>query len=219
MKKIETTTITTYIGKTKLYLDDVEYVMSKLRSLDLNVEISDADNVYDSLEELRSIKGINLKLINFIGKPKDLSFGFILIRLSDQGSAVHVERSEKLLGIAYEIEKFLKTRRRKMIYAFFNSQNAKANIMVNIILALAIYFYSITQKLPFNYFVWVSIIMLWVFIFFLCELNSDCNSKIELDRKHNLKFYEKNKEKILLASIGAVIGAVITLLIGYLKGK
>ncbi|RLA25383.1 MAG: hypothetical protein DRR11_20860 [Gammaproteobacteria bacterium] len=62
-------------------------------------------------------------------------------------------------------------------------------------------------------------IILWfipfIFIYIIPELNPDSNTKIELDRKHNLNFYQKNKDKILLGSLMAIIGSLITLTITY----
>lgn len=220
MKKVENSTLTDSIPRTKLYLDDVEYVLSKLSSLNLNIEISDDDNVYDSLEELIQTKGLNPKLIKIFGKQKEQLFGFILIRLSNLASTVHVQNDEKLLKIGYEIEKYLTSRKRKKIYAFFNSQNAKLNIVINSVLAVGVYIYSTyVRKTAFNYIVWICIVLLWIFIFFLSELNPDSNTKIELDRKHNLNFYEKNKDKIILALLGVAFGALVTFLINYLRGR
>lgn len=58
------------IGSSKLYLEDVEKIISKLKTEGVNVEISDDESVYESIEELKSITEKKHEL-NFYEKNTD----------------------------------------------------------------------------------------------------------------------------------------------------
>lgn len=47
----------------KLYLDDIEHIIDILKIENTTIEISDEENIYESIDELRKIKGNNPKLI------------------------------------------------------------------------------------------------------------------------------------------------------------
>lgn len=217
--KQEKNLITT-ISSTKLYLDDIELIMAKFEMYHLSIEISDDENIYDSIEELVKIKGKNPKTIKILGRVKDVPSEFIQVILTQNTSSVATRNSNDLLKIGYEIEKLYNERKRKKIYVFFNSLNAKLNVLTNSVFAIAFYlYYNLNGKTNESYVAWLSFIVFWVVIYILSELNPDSNTKIELERKHNLSFYSKNKEKILFGIIMTIIGASITLVITTLTKK
>lgn len=206
------------INSTKLYLEDIESIISKIENENIKIEISDNENVYESISELKSIKGNNPKLIKIEGTLKNTFLEYINVRITEFSSTIYVHNSESLLKNAYEIEQILISKKRKLIYSFFNSYNAKINIIFNLVISSILYLvYTLFFKKDFNYTIWIYIILIWVLIFFISELNPNSNTKIELERKHDLNFYEKNKDKILFGIVTTIIGIIIGAVITYLK--
>lgn len=206
------------INYTKLYLEDIENIISKIENENIKIEISDNENVYESIAELKSIKGNNPKLIKIEGTLKSGFLEYINVRITEFSSTIYVHHSETLLKPAYEIEKLLISKKRKLIYSYFNSYNAKINVIFNLVISTILFLvYTFITKKDFNYTIWFFIILLWVLIFFISELNPNSNTKIELERKHELNFYEKNKDKILFGIVTTIIGIIIGSIITYFK--
>lgn len=198
----------------KLYLDDIEHIIDILKIENTTIEISDEENIYESIDELRKIKGNNPKLIKIEGKLQNELFEYISVRISEYSFIVYVHHSETFLKPAYEIERFVKTKKRAAIFSFFNSRNSKTNIILNICLALGFYLtYAFIYKKDYSIKILLYFILFWCIVFLLSELNPNSNTKIELKRRHESNFWEVNKEKILLIIITATLSALTTLLI------
>lgn len=203
-----------YIPSVKLYLDDIEHIIDILKSDNAIIEISDDENTYESIDEIRKVKGNNPKLIKIEGKLPDGLFEYISIKISEYSLTIYVHHSEQFIKTAYEIERLARTKKRPAIYSFFNSRNSKTNIVLNIILAFGFYLtYAFIYKKDYSIKIWLYFILFWGFIFILSELNPNSNTKIELKRRHESNFWEVNKEKILLVIITSTLTALITLLI------
>lgn len=201
------------IPSVKIYLDDIEFIIDILNSENTIIEISDEENTYETIEELRKIKGNNPKSFKIEGKLQDGLFEYISISLSAYSLRIYVHHSEKFLKTAFEVERFAKTKKRPAIYSFFNSRNSKINIVINIILAFGFYLtYAFIFEKDFSIKIWLYLITFWCFIFILSELNPNSNTKIELKRRHESNFWEVNKDKILLVIITAIITALISFL-------
>jgi len=208
------------ISSTKMYLDDIEFIIAKFESSGLSIEISDDVNIYESIEELGKIKDKNPKEIKIIGKRKEVFTEFIMVILTQNTSSVYVNHSTDLMKIGYEVEKLYTARKRKKIYTFFNSWTSKLNILFNSVFCILFYiYYKIMGKTDYSFAAWLYLIGFWVIIYIISEINPDSNTKIELERKHNLSFYSKNKEKIFFGIIMTIIGSALTLIITTLIKK
>lgn len=213
MEKIQETNFKKSILRTKLFIEDIEEIITKMKSNNLDVEITDSENKYDSLQDLIEHKGKNPKLIRLTGKRKELTFDFLNIRISDIGSHIYINGKPDLISLGYELESFLKNRKRKWYHSFFNSDNAKYNLILNSVLLLVFWLYSNFKGAKFNSQLWLFILVFWVAVFLYSELNPMTNSNIELVKKHELSFYKRNKDKILIGVSMALLGSLITLLI------
>lgn len=202
------------ITNVKLYLDDIEHIIEILKAENTIIAISDEENIYDSIDELRKIKGKHPNIIKIEGKLVDEPFEFTSIRLSEYSLTIFVHHSDTFLKLAYEIERYVKSKKRLTIYSFLNSRNAKINIVLSIVLALCFYLiYALYYQKEYSITIWIYTISFWGIIFLFCELNPNSNTKIELKRRHESNFWEVNKDKILLIIITATITAVVDNLI------
>lgn len=109
------------IPSVKLYLDDIEHIIDILKSDTAIIEISDDENTYESIDEIRKVKGNNPKLIKIEGKLPDGLFEYISIKISEYSLTIYVHQSEQFIKTAYEIERLARTKKRPAIYSFFNS--------------------------------------------------------------------------------------------------
>ncbi|ESU25068.1 hypothetical protein FSS13T_18610 [Flavobacterium saliperosum S13] len=218
MKPIEKLINTNVIGGVKIYLDDLELILYKLHQSGFNTIISDDDNMYDSIDELKQFKGNNPKIIKIEAHNNDLPLEYIYIRIVDNVSSV-LSNGKNVLAASYEIEKILANRKNKFIYTYFiNPKNALINLILISSIALFAFIYkSIYLKQQYNKIEWLGIILIWSIIYLYTLLNPNTNEKIELERKHEDNFFKKNKSAILVGIIIAIITAIITLIIDYIK--
>ena len=172
--------------------------------------------VHSSLEELKEVKGQNPELRKINGKFEDFSLEYISVRITEYSTSIYVHNSERLLKIAYEIERLMISRKRKKIYSWLNSRIAKINIILNLILLFSSYIYfEFLIKKPHNFSFWFYLILFWSIIFIISVLNPQSNTKIELERKHQLDFFKKNRERILLILITAIITTIVGIILGF----
>lgn len=212
MEKLEETSFRCSIPRTKLFINDIEAVIAKLRRFDLEVEITDSDNKYDSLEDIIEHKGKNPKEISLRGKSKGSSFDLLYLRISDRSSLLIINGKPELVSLGYELEKFLKDRQTNWLYSVFNSYYSKINIILNLVLLFGFWLYSRYTETEFNYQLITPIIGFWLLILLYSELNPMTNSNIELVKKHELSIYQRNKDKILIGIILALLTAFIALI-------
>lgn len=211
MKPIERTEFSSSIYGVKLYIDDIELIISKIQNLSNNFKISDNDNIYQDLDELRKYKGDNPQLIKIENRE---NFDLLFIRIVENIASINC-RGEAFLKEAYEIEEiFIKRRKHPIITYFFNPENTKSNL-INFTIILGVYYsykgFYLKETLDFRNGIFGIVVGLLFILITL--LNQNFNGRIELKRKHESSFWEKNKDAILIAIISAIITGVITYLI------
>lgn len=216
MEKKQPTDFSTSIFRTKLFRDDLEELIEKIKSRNFDIKLSDKDNYYDSIEDIIQHKGNNPNEIIINGRIKD-SFDRCYIRITNFSTYISIDAKTELLSLGYELKEFFKARKRKWYNSYFNALNAKWNIAFNIVVAIVFwfyyYFFSNLKVEISNFKIFIYLILAWLIIWLYSELNPMTNSKIELERKHQTHLYEKNKEKIIIGIIMAIVGSLITLLI------
>lgn len=213
-KKPQTSNTAT-VKNTKYYLDDLQGLLALLNDHELKIELSDSDNIYDSLEDLQKHKGNNPKELNITGRTK--GFNSIHIWMKNGGTTIYCTNDQELINLTYAIEKYATERKQKWYETSFSAANAKVNIVFMLIIAVALWVYSNYKGEIFSYKFWLYIIGFWMLVWVYGEMNSATNSRMELERKHETSFYNKNKDKIFFGILMAIIGSIITLIISSLK--
>jgi hypothetical protein len=214
MKPIKQNKFSSTISGVKLYIDDIELILSKLSTINENYTIFDDENIYEDLDELKKYKGFNPSIIKIESKSENDGFNFIYIRILENIASIR-SYGENQNRIAYEIEKiFFKRKINPFIRFFFNSKNAIFNITLLTPILAIIYVYRtyyLKENISVKQNLWPLII--WLIILFLALLNKNTNGKIELKRRHESNFMKNNSDAILLVIITAILTAVITYLI------
>ena len=208
MKPIEQNKFSSSIYGVKVYIDDIELILSKILSLNETFTISDNENSYDNLEELKKYKGNNPSIIKIDSNNK---FNYLSIRIFENVASVNSYGNE-YNKIAYEIEKiFLRRKSHPFISYFFNTKNARNNIIILSIVLSGIFFYKtyyLHESVNLKQNIWY--VVAWLIILLITLMHPNFNGKIELKRRHENSFLKNNKDSILIATITAIITAIIT---------
>lgn len=211
MKKREQKQILSSIRHIKLYREDIEKIISFLTIEGVNLEISDNENVYESLDELQNLKGDNPNLVVLTATLEKLSFDLLTVRLSQFGVYIFMQHSEVLEMPTYQIERFVNGKKKSQISRFINSRIAIYGLSLSTLLAFVHYLQSMgASSDDFNMNSFIGLFSFWGVLLIYTELNPDTNTKIELIRRHEKNFYNKNKDKILLMLITNVLTGVVT---------
>lgn len=210
MKPIEKNKFSSTLYGVKLYIDDIELILLKISNINENYTISDDDNVYTDIEELKKYKGDNPKIIKIESKN---DFNYLFVRIVENTASI-ITFGEMYNKIAYEIEKiFIKRKNNPFVTYFFNPKNAKNNIIVLFIILGGIYFYRtyyLKEAIDIKQNIWSVII--WVLIYLVTLINPNYNGKLELKRRHENNFFKNNKDTIMVGTIIAIVSYLLTLI-------
>lgn len=211
MKKKESSNYRSYINKTKFYLEDLEEIIELLKEDNLEIQISDAENIYESLAELKEIKGKSINEINI--NARDKNFNQVDLSLKNGRTSLLIFGHDKLGSIGYKLDKAIHKRKKSWYNSFFSSSNARLNIIIIFLVMITFRAYAFYKEESFSFKPWILFIGMWTIIWIYGEFNPATSENIELERKHETNLYQRNKDKILIGLIMAAIGAIITLAI------
>lgn len=210
MKPIEQNRFSSTLYGVKLYIDDIELILSKILSINETYTISDDENLYVDIEELKKYKGDNPKIIKIESKN---NFNYLFVRIVENTASI-LTFGEIYNKIAYEIEKiFIKRKNNPFVTYFFNPKNAKNNIIVLFVILGGIYLYRtyyLKEVADIKQNIWSVII--WFSILLVTLINPNYNGKIELKRRHENNFFKNNKDTIIVAIITAIVTYLLTLI-------
>jgi hypothetical protein len=210
MKPIEQNRFSSTLYGVKLYIDDIELILSKILSINETYTISDDENLYADIEELKKYKGDNPKIIKIESKN---NFNFLFVRIVENTASI-LTVGEMYNKIAYEIEKiFIKRKNNPFVTYFFNPKNAKNNIIVLFVILGGIYLYRtyyLKEVVDIKQNLWSVII--WFSILLVTLINPNYNGKIELKRRHENNFFKNNKDTLIVAIITAIVTYLLTLI-------
>jgi hypothetical protein len=213
MKKLESVFQSININDIKIFLDDLELLIDEIENLELTYTLEDSEFEYESLEELKSKKGINPKEVKFnIRNPKE-TFGFITIKLINGSVYINAYSDKKLIDFANSLEIFFSKRKKNWIYIFLNNELAIFNIIFNLFFFAMFTCYNYYYKKEFDFSISLFITLFWVIIFIVSFFLPKGDSNIELEREHQKNILKNNKEKIgiglLILFLFSVIGKII----------
>ena len=215
MKKITGQSKGNYFCSVNLYRDDLEKIIDFLSEVSDRVEISDNNYTYDSIDELLDQRGVKPKMISISSYSP-----FVSIDLKPHSVWLYCCDSEKDSLYAYDrIEEILKKRRLFLSRIF---SPAVGIFFFSILLILMIFVPTDLVKtwLP-NFWSRLSLVALLFGIpslsFFL--KNGAFSSVVLLRSYEQKNFFIRQKDDLIKIIVGAVLGALLTLFMLYIKGK
>lgn len=208
-KKEEPRVLTAPFKGVRLFRDDIEYVIQLMKEHSLEVTIGDSSYNYDSLDDLIQTRGT---------RPKEL----ICSATGDRKEAVSIELSVDQRGRAslteysetgqhllwYQLRDFL-TKSVPWRYRFASPAfwGIAAFSLAYMDLQL------LTKPIPHAPRWLHPLVLLITLIWPLTLLDRQLNFGLNLRRQHEGGFWRRNADKIALLIIGALIGAIATLLV------
>ena len=204
-------------GRTvKLYRDDIEEILDILTTHCEKVIIASYDYEYESLDELKSKRGTDLKQIELKGRSPYVYFHASRGSMGRSWVSADGEGAETPYFL---ISNLLTQHKRKLLRLIFNPILCifYAASVTTLMLVFRQHFKATASFVVVMLFYSSFLITLLLLAMgtFLGEL-----SIITLKRKHEQSsFWSNNKEKVWLMIIGAIIGGILTKAIGFLLSK
>lgn len=185
----------------KLYLDDLKKIANILSEKCSVVSIGTDDCIFLNIDELKELDATLIKDLEISCKNPYLRLSFRPYRAELYFSEDNIENR----GLASKLEDIIQKRQRnKLFWWTVNS----ANILFAISLSLIIYWQTNSLVAAYIAFILLS------FAFIPLVIKFKRHTTILLkNKKDDIGFYSRNKDKIILTILGAGIGAVFTLLV------
>jgi hypothetical protein len=212
MEKIKNNNYSKYIINSKLYLEDIEDIIEKLTQKSLTIKLYDDDNIYDNINELIELKGKNPKKLTIEGKAE--LFEYISIKIDKNDIWINSNGSEILYLCGLELNEFIRTKKNWLL-TFLNPNLLLALSTFSLLFLLSL-FDKTTKTLPYNWLIWIPVILYSLLIFRTIFKYFWIN--LELVRRHQYGFIKRNKDSILLMIISAIFGSLLTIITQKLTG-
>lgn len=212
--KINTDYSKKFIG-VKLFREDFENILSLAKKTLQQVEIHDSTNMYENLDEVITHKGQNPKEISITGRNRDFSLEYFSFDVKNDYASIYSRGSEKMYSFGLEIAELIKKKEDK-----YYTTLKPHNLLYITFLAstsLILFIDKETKTLSQPWLLWfVGVLgLLTLFSYFYQYLWVG----LTLVRRHKYGFWNRNKDKIILALFGIIAGSIITLLIQLVSSK
>ena len=198
------------INGIQIYLEDLEFLISKFKAQGYIIKIQDKNAEYENLNDLLLNKGLFPKKIELTASIDNLNN--IALDIESGNVTIYSWGSEINYGTGIELAAYFKN---KIPWYYWITKSW-------VIWALGTAICIILTNNTFN--ITVKII-LWIIFSFLCiayffsYTNYKIFNTVILKKRHEHGFWKENKDKIIIALIAAIISAILTLLIGELLKK
>lgn len=197
--------ISKYLNPVKLYMDDIDEIVSKIQHICSELEFSDKDYEYDSLEELIKHSGDKLRELSIIGREPYISLDITKYNIGLYTAG----ESDEAVCLFYFFKDFL--RNKSKWYWKFLKPFVWGNMLIpaTFIFLAAWFANGISSGVARVAFVVLSIIFL---LFILSILKYLEGSTIYLKKRYKvISFLERNRDNIVMAIITGIIFLIGTI--------
>lgn len=218
MKRVdESEYLALHLPPVRLYRGDVENLIDILTNSGLNVVISDSEFTYDDLDELRAHRGTEIKELKIDGAdPESNGTRRVSVKLSNHKDAYLslYGRRPPLESCWHRLRDFLTARRRwhqKILNPWFAwvlviFAGLAGELLEQAFPSRADSAHALAYGIAIAF--WAS-----------CLYFARAYPVVLLDRQHEHEsFWRRNRDKITLTFIGAVIGSIVTLAVRAIWG-
>jgi len=215
-----------------IYLNELKEIEQILQKDFDEYTLDDGDEYFDNLDELvnkykekKKINKLNFECRDSFKKPENriLTLGF-------EPDGIHIAsfNDESIKGTRLMIEDILRKSvyRPKWLYSYFYMRKSVSLkllsfLLIIIILSISVYAY-IRSKMqnvpefndPLDTTIGISfLVVIGLVILFTIFLSENVVSINLIDRNSEVGFFTRNKDRIILVLIGAIVGAVVTVIL------
>ena len=215
MKKIEGQSKGNHYPSANIYKDDLLKIIEILEEICDEVEISDDEYEYDSLEELEQEKGIRPKKISITGRSPHVS-----IDLKPRSIWLYRSSSDQKSVYAYKSIEDIILKRKNLISILFNKSVGIISCIILFIFLATMPVETIKTWFPdrLSRLLFLLVLIGTPMISFFNGMGSF--SFITLRKSHeDGSFFDRNKDDIVKIIIGAIAGAIVTWVLTKFLGK
>jgi hypothetical protein len=202
-----------FIYRTKYFRDDIESLIDELLGIELEVEISDSDNIYESLDEVIENRGHFVSELNINSRVSNSSFSRCDISISKSRTFLSVSGDEDLLNFGHKIHKMLLDRKVSWLNVITRRSYFPFYLIVYFLALLNAWGGSLKGEYTLLWTPWLISLTVICLAWLGSLVNPYSDTRIYLKRKHDVDFFENNKEKLILIIVSALVGTIITLIV------
>ena len=193
------------IKGTLIFRDDIEQIINRLKQLFSIIEIEDENYIYEDIDDFIKHKGLHPKSLK-IGARNQGSHESININFNEKNIYISGYGLKNLYSLGFELKDYLSKRRRWYlrifnVWIFLGGFGGSVLFLLNSLLA--------ERKTDHPSLFWLTGIL--GFFLLISLLVNSMTYGLNLIRKHEYGFCERNKDKILLSIIAAIFGIIATL--------
>lgn len=203
------------IEGTKLYREDIEFIISRVEKSLQKVEIHDANNMYDNIDEVIEHQGLNPKKITINAEKVGSSLEYFSLDVNKNYVVIISRGSEEMYSLGLEIEERIKSREDK----FYTKSKPTRSLYLTIITLLYLFFGNHEQK---GIIYKQSLICIVIFLAIITLISFSYKylwNNLTLSRRHDYGFWIRNNDKIILTLISMIIGSILTIFLQLIISK
>jgi len=187
-----------------LYRDDIQLVVDRLKEVAKHVEISDTNYSFDSLDDLLDQHGVRPRSFSITGYNEPGSIHDITISFERGFTYLDCWRRDSLGAVPYELKELLRSR-----LPWYSKLLQPVYWFLAILAILAAGLVDPFPLLAAIVFGGSSFFALWYRYLVV---------GVTLRKRHEGGFLKRNADRLALLAVGALLGAVVTLLLKRLIG-
>lgn len=209
MKAVQSSSKDARILPVKLFRNDLDEILSKMRSICSEIKLFDDKHQFDSLDDIKNNLGMTIRKLSIQGQNPSIRIDFG--DLFGEVSLSVYSNDASAIALFYELRDFLMQRRlwvSKINYGYMWN-------FIAVVIGLTPLAFIFKTQIS-NYPVIVSLLLATLVItviFILLNLIKQKGSLLYLEPRHNVDFWKVNKDKIVVAFVTAIVSAIVTLLI------
>ena len=210
-RKKKTPETYTSLRPVRLYMEDLEHIIELIKIRSLEINISDEDYKYDTLDEIQKYRGDIIHDLSIVAKKKG-NWPLIRIGFSRENIKLFLHsEDEQIILLWHELKDFLKSKLKWYQYIFHpylqpGILSGSIGLVVGSILGLLIYGFSPEAVKITNY---IYIPFALIFLFFLIFYRQFFTI-LYIGRRHKvLNFWQRNRDKIILSISCVILGVAL----------
>jgi ABC-type bacteriocin/lantibiotic exporter with double-glycine peptidase domain len=194
------------ISGIRIFRDDIDELLQWFQNKSLVTKIHDSSSVYENIEEVINFKGNNPKQLALEGESES-KWESVTISIEKEKVSISSTGSEAMYAFGFELKDYF-LNRVPWHYKVFNPWIFFILIPVSTAI-LQIFIDDKTKNLRYPWLWWIFVTVTLFLI--ISIVNRYFGFGLTLTRKHEYGFWKRNKDKILLTILGALIGSALTL--------
>ncbi len=209
MKAVQKTSKDARIQPVKLFRDELDEILSKMRSICSEIELFDDKHQFESLDDIKKNLGMTIRKLSIQGKNPSIRIDF-----GDMFGEVSLSvysNEAAAIALFYELRDFLMQKRLFVSKINYSYVWNLIGVVIGLTPSVLIFKTQISNYPVIVYLLLAMLVMTVILI--MLNLIKQKGSLLYLEPRHNVDFWKVNKDKIIVALVTAIFSSIVTLLI------